>query len=211
LERRDEHRPIPRRVRAAHRSERVGPVHRNPRLRGEERGWTSFPGDTSFEFDLLDPPAAQPGDFFEPKSVNFCGDIVGVVHRADGTTSGFLFAKSSATDCDDPLEADIEVSPTALDFGLVRRGNARALPLTIRNAGDASLRVNAITKEGNSAFRLFAPTGAFTVDAGGERLVNVGFTPISLGEVTGTLKIDSNDPHEPRLSVALVGEGRDNQ
>jgi Abnormal spindle-like microcephaly-assoc'd, ASPM-SPD-2-Hydin len=178
---------------------------------GEERGWTSFPGDTSFEFDLLDPPAAQPGDFFEPKSVNFCGDIVGVVHRADGTTSGLLFAKSSATDCDDPLEADIEVSPTALDFGLVRRGNARALPLTIRNAGDASLRVNAITKEGNSAFRLFAPTGAFTVDAGGERLVNVGFTPISLGEVTGTLKIDSNDPHEPRLSVALVGEGRDNQ
>src|SRR4051794_20388607 len=46
---------------------------------GEERGWTSFPGDPSF--DLLDPPAAQSGDFFEPKSVNFCGDIVGVVHR----------------------------------------------------------------------------------------------------------------------------------
>jgi hypothetical protein len=90
---------------------------------GRRRGWTSFPGDTSF--DLLDPPAAQPGDFFEPKSANFCGDIVGVVHRADGTTRGLLFAKSSDTDCDDPLEAVIDVSPTALNFGLVRIGNYR--------------------------------------------------------------------------------------
>ncbi|MET0765307.1 MAG: hypothetical protein ABWY29_10605 [Blastococcus sp.] len=80
---------------------------------GERRGWTSFQGDTWVEFDVLDPPAAQPGDFFEPTAVNFCGDIVGVVHRADGTTSGLIFAKSSDTDCDgpletDPLEADIE-------------------------------------------------------------------------------------------------------
>jgi len=207
LERRDEHRPIPRRVRAAHRSERVGPVHRNPRLRGEERGWTSFPGDTSFEFDLLDPPAAQPGDFFEPKSVNFCGDIVGVVHRADGTTSGLLFAKSSATDCDDPLEADIDVSPTALNFGLVSPASFRLKTLTIKNAGNASLRVDPITIEGNSAFRLFAPTGAFTVDAGGEQRVIVSFTTISFGEVTGRLVINGNDPDEPRLSVPLGGRG----
>jgi hypothetical protein len=178
---------------------------------GEERGWTSFPGDTSFEFDLLDPPAAQPGDFFEPKSVNFCGDIVGVVHRADGTTSGLLFAKSSATDCDNPPVADIEVSPTTLNFGLVRIGNSRSKTLTIKNAGDARLRVDPITKEGNSAFRLFAPTGAFTVDAGGERPVTVSFTPVSPVEVTGTLTINGNDPDEPRLSVPLVGEGRTNE
>ena len=62
---------------------------------------------------MLDPPAAQPGDYFEPKSVNFCGDIVGVVHRANGTTGGLLFAKSSAIDCDNPSVPDIEVSPTA--------------------------------------------------------------------------------------------------
>jgi hypothetical protein len=176
---------------------------------GEKRGWTSFPGDASF--DLLDPPAAQPGDYFEPKSVNFCGDIVGVVHRADGTTSGLLFAKSSDTDCDNPLEADIEVSPTTLNFGLVRIGNSRSKTLTIKNAGDARLRVDPITKEGNSAFRLFAPTGAFTVDAGGERPVTVSFTPVSPVEVTGTLTINGNDPDEPRLSVPLVGEGRTNE
>ena len=61
---------------------------------GEKRGWTSFKGGTSF----LDPPAAQPGDYFEPKSVNSCGSIVGVVHRANGTTSGLLFAKSFRCD-----------------------------------------------------------------------------------------------------------------
>ena len=176
---------------------------------GEKRGWTSFPGDPSF--DLLDPPAAQPGDYFEPKSVNFCGDIVGVVHRADGTTSGLLFAKSSDTDCDDPLEADIDVSPTPLNFGLVRIGNSRVKTLTIRNAGHATLRVDPITKEGNSAFRLFSPTGGFTVDVGGERPVTVSFTPISPVEVTGTLAINGNDPDEPRLRVPLVGEGRTNQ
>jgi hypothetical protein len=178
---------------------------------GEKRGWTSFQGDTSFEFDLLDPPAAQPGDFFEPKSVNSCGDIVGVVHRANGTTSGLLFAKSSATGCDNPPVPDIEVSPTALNFGLVRIGNSRSKTLTLRNAGNASLRVDPITKEGNSAFRLFSPTGAFTVDAGGGQPVTVSFTPISPVEVTGTLTINSNDPDEFRLSVPLVGEGRTNE
>jgi hypothetical protein len=178
---------------------------------GEKRGWTSFQGDTSFEFDLLDPPAAQPGDFFEPKSVNSCGDIVGVVHRANGTTSGLLFAKSSATDCDNPPVPDIEVSPTALNFGLVRIGNSRSKTLTLRNAGNASLRVDPITKEGNSAFRLFSPTGAFTVDAGGGQPVTVSFTPISPVEVTGTLTINSTDPDEFRLSVPLVGEGRTNE
>jgi hypothetical protein len=61
---------------------------------GQKRGWTSFKGGTS----LLDPPAAQPGDYFEPKSVNSCGSIVGVVHRANGTTSGLLFAKSFRCD-----------------------------------------------------------------------------------------------------------------
>ena len=176
---------------------------------GEKRGWTSFPGDTSF--DVLDPPAAQPGDHFEPTSVNFCGDIVGVVHRANGTTSGLLFAKSSAIDCDSPPAAEIEVSPTALDFGLVRIGNSRSKILTIRNAGNASLRIEPIRREGNSAFKLFSPTGAFTVDAGGEQPVTVSFTPISSVEVTGTLTIDGNDPDEPRLSVPLVGEGRTNE
>jgi hypothetical protein len=176
---------------------------------GEKRGWTSFQGGTSF--DLLDPPAAQPGDYFEPKSVNSCGDIVGVVHRADGTTSGLLFAKSSATDCDNPPVPDIEVSPTALNFGLVRIGNPRVKTLTIKNAGNASLRVDPITKEGNSAFRLLSPSVAFTVDAGGEQRVTVSFTPISRGEVTGTLTINGNDPDEPRLNVPLVGEGRTNE
>jgi hypothetical protein len=61
---------------------------------GQKRGWTSFKGGTS----LLDPPAAQPGDYFEPKSVNSCGSIVGVVHRANGTTSGLLLAKSFRCD-----------------------------------------------------------------------------------------------------------------
>jgi hypothetical protein len=175
----------------------------------EKRGWTSFPGDGSF--DLLDPPGAQPGDHFEPTSVNSCGDIVGVVHRADGTSSGLLFAKSSATDCDAPPVADIEVSPTALHFGLVRIGNSRVKTLTIKNAGNALLRVDAITKQGNSAFRILSPTGAFLVDAGGERPVTVSFTPISPTEVTGTLRIDGNDPDEPRISVPMVGEGRTNE
>jgi hypothetical protein len=35
---------------------------------------------------------------FEPKSVNSRGSIVGVVHRANGTTSGLLFAKSFRCD-----------------------------------------------------------------------------------------------------------------
>jgi hypothetical protein len=66
---------------------------------GEKRGWTSFKGGTAF----LDPPAAQPGDYFEPKSVNSCGSIVGVVHRANGTTSGLLFAKSFRCDVSPPI------------------------------------------------------------------------------------------------------------
>ena len=57
---------------------------------GARRGWTSFQGSVSF----LDPPVAQPGDYFVPAGVDTCGDIVGVVYRAPtATTSGLRFSK----------------------------------------------------------------------------------------------------------------------
>jgi hypothetical protein len=172
---------------------------------GHKRGWTSFQADTSF--DVLDPPAAQPGEHFEPTAVNACGDIVGVVHRADGTTSGLLFAKSSVTDCDESPAPDIDVSPTALDHGVVFIGGSHDSTLVITNAGNAALRVDPLTIEGNHAFRLLRPTGAFTVDTGGRHVVTVRFTPVHTGEVTGRLVIDSTDPDAPRLGVPLSGDG----
>ena len=95
----------------------------------------------------------------------------------------------------------------ALDHGVVFIGAFQDSKLAINNAGNASLRVDPITIEGNHAFRLLQPTGEFAVAAGGKQIVTVRFKPVHTGEVTGRLVIDSTDPDEPRLGVPLSGDG----
>ena len=100
---------------------------------------------------------------------------------------------------------DIGVFPTNLDFGTVQLGQEPSRSLFVRNGGNAPLSVAPITG-GFPPFSV-SPTGAFTVAAGGEQIVNVRFRPTTIGPATDTLTINSNDPDEPVRSVELRGRG----
>lgn len=105
-----------------------------------------------------------------------------------------------------PAQPDIEVQPTALDFGSVTVGSTADRTVTVRNVGTAPLTVTAMSVD-NPRFTVVSPPTPFTVDAGGQQAVTVRFAPTGAGAQTGTLRIQSNDPDEATVSVSLTGQG----
>ncbi len=102
---------------------------------------------------------------------------------------------------------DIEVSDTSHDFGLVPVGDSLDWDyLVIRNVGNAPLVVNSISSD-NPVFVVLPPALPCTIPAGDSSLVTVRFKPQSLGLVSGTVTIASDDPDESPLPVSVSGEG----
>ncbi len=105
-----------------------------------------------------------------------------------------------------PAQPDIDVQPTALDFGTVTVGSTADRTLTVRNVGSAPLTVTRMTLD-NPRFTIVSPATPFTVNAGGQQTVTVRFAPTSAGPQSGTLRIESNDPDEATVSVSVTGQG----
>ncbi len=105
-----------------------------------------------------------------------------------------------------PAQPDIDVQPTALDFGSVTVGSTADRTLTVRNVGNAPLTVTGMTLD-NPRFTIVSPSTPFTVNAGGQQTVTVRFAPTSVGPQSGTLRIQSNDPDEATVSVSVTGQG----
>ena len=99
---------------------------------------------------------------------------------------------------------DLATDTDSLDFGEVYLGYPESLPLLITNQGTDSLSVTNISSS----------TGEYTVDITGFQLapwedtvVQVTFTPVAAGSVTGSLSITSDDPVNPMVMVVLLGQG----
>lgn len=103
-------------------------------------------------------------------------------------------------------QPDIEVSPTALDFGTIEVGCTVQLPLNISNVGEASLDVASITIGDAADFQL---TGVepFALLPDEHRTVYVDFTPMVEGRVNTSVDVGSNDPDEPTVDVPNAGTG----
>jgi len=97
---------------------------------------------------------------------------------------------------------DIRVIPTSIDFGEVALGAFAEETLRIHNDGNGVLQIISIT----STDPQFTISGHSDVDPHSYIDVVVKFTPSFLGEKTGTLNIESNDPDEPLVPVDLRGE-----
>nr|HQV33022.1 choice-of-anchor D domain-containing protein [Calditrichia bacterium] len=106
-------------------------------------------------------------------------------------------------------EADIQVSATALAFGDVLIGESAPALLFVSNVGQMTLTVSATVIEGSHAAE-FGITGGgapFALAAGESREVALSFTPVAAGAREAVLRIDSDDPDENPLMVALAGSG----
>ncbi len=105
-------------------------------------------------------------------------------------------------------DADITVSPLAVNFGSVRIDSAEQQIVSVSNDGIIPLIVSSLNITGldSSDFQI-ADTNAFTLLPGEVQTVIVTFLPISVGSKTAALRFSSNDPDENPLDVSLSGVG----
>ncbi|MFA4947727.1 MAG: choice-of-anchor D domain-containing protein, partial [Candidatus Krumholzibacteriia bacterium] len=103
--------------------------------------------------------------------------------------------------------SDIAAADSVPDFGPVLLGMSVVDTLVVSNTGWDTLVVSAITID-NPSFS--AGTGAFSLAPLGSQDLFVHFAPVDTGLVHGILTIESNDPDEASVPVALSGTGRSN-
>jgi len=112
-------------------------------------------------------------------------------------------------------EADISVSPTAVDFGAVTVGTPTGPEIiTISNTGGSDLEITDLTITGADALRYDLqldvggnPCGSTPkiLDSLSNCTVGIVFTALADGEQVASLDIMSNDPDEATVSISLSG------
>lgn len=102
---------------------------------------------------------------------------------------------------------DIALSAMQHDYRFVMLGSSADWVLDIHNEGSTNLTIQSIISD-YTDFVISSPA-VFPqiVSPGSHLLVVVTFTPSSLGALTGNLSVESNDPDEGYLVVALSGRG----
>lgn len=96
------------------------------------------------------------------------------------------------------------------DFEVVHVGaSSAARSFTIRNTGDASLAISAISKVGTGAgdFTLASPATPLSLAPGEFTIFDVAFVPVAGGPRSASIRIESNDADEGVFEVKLSGSG----
>ncbi|MFQ6091535.1 MAG: choice-of-anchor D domain-containing protein [bacterium] len=137
---------------------------------------------------------------FTPTSAGVRAGVLRV--RSDDPDEGVLTVSLSGRG----VAPQIEVSARSSDFGPVLLGNSAVWSLTLSNQGTADLTVEAITSS-HPNFSVADPTFPRIIPPGSSVIQSVLFTPSSLGLITGTLTVSSNDPGEPVLLISVSGMG----
>ena len=101
---------------------------------------------------------------------------------------------------------DIAIEALSLDFGLVTVGSPRNLTLDIENEGDGELSLDNVSIDPAGPFTI-ASAGSSTIAGESSTTWIVQYAPTADGGDNARLVIQSNDPDEPEVSVALLGNG----
>ncbi len=144
-------------------------------------------------------------EFSPPALSTYAGELV--IENDDPTNSRIsvsLFGRGGG--------ADLLVTPSALDFGVLASGMVKELPVLVSNVGTPEgepLRIEDAWVEPSGAFDVQRPRlGDLTPSSPpGELLVT--FQPLLPGAFEATLVIESNDGDQPLYRVPLRGEARD--
>lgn len=104
----------------------------------------------------------------------------------------------------------ISVSPTSIDFGDADLNiTSEGRTVTVTNDAPAALLITGISIAGANANEFNATSDCGTIGSGSSCIIDVVFTPLSLGAGSGLLNISSNDPNSPTTVVPLSGNGVD--
>ncbi|UCE17118.1 MAG: choice-of-anchor D domain-containing protein [Gemmatimonadota bacterium] len=134
-----------------------------------------------------------------------------------GEKSPLHFLNSKVNEGDPPAEfidgwfsvesvPDIDFSFREHDFGSVEIGESQDWQLTIYNVGTEDLVISDIVVT-ISDFTLSDITVPQTLSPDSHLNTTVVFSPQSQGQITGELRITSNDTDEPTASLSLLGVG----
>ncbi|MBM7113483.1 choice-of-anchor D domain-containing protein [Archangium primigenium] len=103
---------------------------------------------------------------------------------------------------------DLGTSTPVLDFGPVRVGTQSARVLELRNLGSTPVKLESLALSAGQAFTLRSlPALPYTLEPQAVLKLEVGFAPLVEGALAQTLKLTSNDPATPLLTVDLRGLG----
>jgi subtilisin family serine protease len=103
-------------------------------------------------------------------------------------------------------EPDIWLSTGAINFGNVAVGSSKDVTITIRNTGNAPLRITDIDIE--APFSIVGTLPPYTINPGASRTLTIRFAPTSSGTFWYNMIIYSNDPDESAASIYLTGVGQ---
>lgn len=99
----------------------------------------------------------------------------------------------------------LAVTPLQLSFPALPLGGSQTWYLTLKNTGNQTLHVAGITSS-QSCFSASAPL-PLSIIPGGTYTLPVIFSPLAVGDYTGTLTFASDDPANPSIVVSLTGTG----
>ncbi len=185
-----------------------GSANLNPTIDGDIVAWES---NAAGNFDIY-LYRLSAGDTFQVTSHpddqflnNVFDNQVAYVDNRTGTFDIFVTAFEFLA------EADIDVSPPAVDFGFVELGTPAVETIIISNLGEAELTVNDISLQsgGSGDFVITsAPSTPANISGGGGSInVEVTFTPSAAEDASDVLEITSDDPDELLVQVPLSGRG----
>jgi hypothetical protein len=100
---------------------------------------------------------------------------------------------------------DIEVLPTALNFGSVLVGTSSALTANIANVGSLDLTLGTLSVSGSSEFTMTVDPSTAVLTPGDSTVVEITYTPVDAIADVGELEIPSDDPDENPVIVSLAG------
>jgi hypothetical protein len=106
------------------------------------------------------------------------------------------------------IEPDVATAVTGVDWGDVRIATTIVRGLDLRNEGTADLAVSTASVHGPDAAEFTVVTGgSVTVAPGGTHRIDVRFGPSTTGSKAAALRIQTDDPDEPEIELALAGRG----
>ena len=158
---------------------------------------TAAPFSLTANCGVLNPGAACNIDVvFSPQSAGTQPGTLTITHDA-GTSPSVITLSGTGT------LASISVAPASLDFGSVRFGQPRSLPVIVTSTGDAPVAVSAISI--SPAFSQTNDCPAI-LSGGASCTITVVFTVTSMGSVSGTLTITHDATGSPN-AVTITGTG----
>ncbi len=141
---------------------------------------------------------------FRPTIAGSTSCVVTITTNGSTTRTVTLFGTGTVP----PI--DIDVQPTSVAFGDVRR-NTASTPATIsvRNLGGSPLSISSVTVSPATFAITSGPVGGTTVSAGGMQPYAVTCNPTAVGGITGMVRVNSNDPTTPVVNVPVSCNGID--